>query len=871
MSVRNVYHQYKKVVHLGVSPGLPFEESQRTLLYNVVALYGILIHSVFLVVNLVFKNYWLLIFSIAQVAIALLILLINTKRQGLNARQWLVILSTLTMFFGTFFLKNGNEYILLTYLIAAVIIFDKVWKYLLYAGVVIIFFSVLIVKSDVELASLTSDSIRGYINMIVALVLLTVSVHYFKLYYNSLIKKLESAREETRKSARLYEFLSAANDLILHANSENEIYTEICKLAIDTGGFTFALIASPDKATKIFKPYTWAGFEDGYLQVYDKYTNNTGSTAGDSPSWKVVEEGNYYYSNDIANDPIAAVWAHEALKRGYRAFINLPVKKQGAVSSLLILYSYKVNFFTDNELAMLVRVVENIELAISAFHSEKKRRDTEIQLNKVTQAVEQSAASIVITDVAGNIEYVNPAFTRVTGYSFDEAVGRNPNMLKTGYTSEGEYRSLWDKLMQKEGWQGVFKNKKKNGDTYWENASISPIVNGEGEITSFVAVKEDITEQKNAELAFKERNIFIETALENLPIGIAINKINDGTVTLMNKQFSEIYGWPEELLTDIDSFIDHVYPDKEASAATIARIMEDIASGDPTRMNWEDITITTQHNGKRIVNAKNIPIYGQGLMISTVVDVTEKKHAELQLKELNTQLSTRAKELATSNTELEQFAYVASHDLQEPLRMVTSFLTLLELHYAASLDEKALQYINFAVDGSKRMKKVILDLLEFSRVGRHFGEMEQFDVNEVVNEALLLNQKEVVASGAAIKTNPLPIVHSYKIPLGHVFQNLVANALKYRSEGIAPQIEINCAALPEHWRFSVKDNGIGIEPEYFEKIFVIFQRLHNQKQYSGTGIGLAICKKIIESLGGNIWVESEKIKGACFYFTIPRT
>jgi light-regulated signal transduction histidine kinase (bacteriophytochrome) len=237
---------------------------------------------------------------------------------------------------------------------------------------------------------------------------------------------------------------------------------------------------------------------------------------------------------------------------------------------------------------------------------------------------------------------------------------------------------------------------------------------------------------------------------------------------------------------------------------------------------------------------------------------------------LHKNLQKHAKELAISNAELEQFAYVASHDLQEPLRMVTGFLTQIEKKYGDLIDDKGKQYIAFAVDGAKRMRQIILDLLEFSRVGRMEDKLETVDLNEVVEEVQILFSKKIKEKLATILVDPLPVIHSYKSPMRQVFQNLISNALKYDREGIPSQIKIKVTELKTHWQFAVTDNGIGIDKEYFDKIFIIFQRLHNKDEYSGTGMGLAVTKKIIENLGGKIWVESEEGKGCTFYFTIKK-
>jgi signal transduction histidine kinase len=237
----------------------------------------------------------------------------------------------------------------------------------------------------------------------------------------------------------------------------------------------------------------------------------------------------------------------------------------------------------------------------------------------------------------------------------------------------------------------------------------------------------------------------------------------------------------------------------------------------------------------------------------------EKRAAELILAN---------KELAVSNAELEQFIFVASHDLQEPLRMITSFMTQLEKKYGDVVDEKGRQYINFAMDGAKRMRQIILDLLSFSVAGSVEDDIEEVDCEKLINEIIAQNHRQAEELQARFNLGKLPVIETYRKPLRQVFQNLVSNSLKYCKQGKPPVISITCKQTKTHVRFAIKDNCIGIASEYFDKIFIIFQRLHNRDEYSGTGMGLAITKKIVENLGGEIWVKSEEGEGSTFYFTI---
>jgi light-regulated signal transduction histidine kinase (bacteriophytochrome) len=270
------------------------------------------------------------------------------------------------------------------------------------------------------------------------------------------------------------------------------------------------------------------------------------------------------------------------------------------------------------------------------------------------------------------------------------------------------------------------------------------------------------------------------------------------------------------------------------------------------------------------ISSRHIDFKGRIGRLVIAHDVTDKVQAEQQLNEANQALSLRAKELSASNKELEQFAYVASHDLQEPLRMVSSFLQLLEKKYKDLLDDTGKQYIHFAVDGAERMKRLILDLLTYSRAGTSKELSASIDMNEIARDVASTFTFALKDSGGEIILNELPVITAVRSQMQQLLQNLVSNGIKYRRSD-PPRIEISCEEQEQFWIFKVSDNGLGIDNRFFEKIFIIFQRLHNKTEYSGTGIGLAICKKIVERHGGSIHVESEPGKGSTFIFSIKKS
>ena len=292
--------------------------------------------------------------------------------------------------------------------------------------------------------------------------------------------------------------------------------------------------------------------------------------------------------------------------------------------------------------------------------------------------------------------------------------------------------------------------------------------------------------------------------------------------------------------------------------------------GDPdeiTARYLRDVDVTSTYRGElrapggRVLDHRRETMPDGGY-VNTFTDITELKRAEEALEK-------RAGELARSNADLEQFAYVASHDLQEPLRMVASYCQLLQRRYAEQLDDRANEYIDYAVDGAHRMKQLVDDLLAYSRAGQSEAQRDLIDANGVLENVLKNLEAIIKENDAEITHDELPHVRVRPGELAQIFQNLIGNAIKYRGKD-QPCVHLSVAERPGYYEFSVADNGIGIAPEYAGKVFQIFQRLHTKQEYSGTGIGLAICKKIIESNEGRIWFEPNPGGGSIFHFTLPR-
>ena len=368
------------------------------------------------------------------------------------------------------------------------------------------------------------------------------------------------SKEALKNSKRFYEFTSKVNDLILYATDEAELFRQVTRIAVESGGFLFSFIGGPDSRGNTLRIDAYAGYEAGYLAILQSKFSIEDSAEGNGPSGKAIREGKHFICNDIEHDPQMIVWRDEALKRGYRSSIALPIVPEQKAEFIFTLYAGKPFSISEDEVLLLDRVAANISFALKNLRNNKKRSETEIRLKIIMQAVEQNSASVVITDIHGNIEYVNPAFCTLSGYSFTEALGQNPRILKSGYTTAPEYDLLWDQLVHHQTWSGIFCNRRKDGSLYWESAVISPILNEAGDITHYVSVKENITARKELEEDLKEKIRIIEVAQNVAQIGTYIIDLKSRTWE-SSAIFDQIFGLDPKFEKQMDQFYALVLPE----------------------------------------------------------------------------------------------------------------------------------------------------------------------------------------------------------------------------------------------------------------------------------------------------------------------
>ncbi|MEO7046781.1 MAG: PAS domain S-box protein, partial [Ferruginibacter sp.] len=485
--------------------------------------------------------------------------------------------------------------------------------------------------------------------------------------------------------------------------------------------------------------------------------------------------------------------------------------------------------------------------------AEKKLKQSLEERNAILESIGDTFFAV---DKNWTATYWNKNAEIMLGIAREKVIGKNIWDIFTGELYDKNYAFSKIALEKNEIQHYEFFYSVNNG---WYEVSIFPAENG------LSVYFKNITERKIASELIIDANETYNLVSRATNDVIWDWNVVTGHVQRSPENMKLVFGYNEAVeINNNDFWNEHIHPDDIESVKQRFEVL----------FNNIDESFMESEYRFRKADGTYAYVYDKGYIIRDAAGKPQRLIGAAQdvtrLKENEFLLEIKAKELEVSNAELEQFAFVASHDLQEPLRMVTSFLTQLKKNYEPALDERANNYINFAVDGAVRMRQIILDLLEYSRIGRMKQHVEKVAVKEVVEEVMLLAQKKIQELDAVIIFDDLPDVNTCRPPLFRLFQNLVMNALKFAKLGVPPKIEIAAIDEGTRWKFAVKDNGIGIEKDYFDKIFILFQKLHNREEYAGNGIGLSVAKKIVETMGGTIWVESTEGNGSTFFFTIKK-
>lgn len=495
--------------------------------------------------------------------------------------------------------------------------------------------------------------------------------------------------------------------------------------------------------------------------------------------------------------------------------------------------------------------------------TERKQADAALRESEARFRLtfELAGSGIAHVSLDGHLLRVNRSLCAILGYSDRELVGRTVKEL-----SYPEDRDKTDaaraRLRSGELESARFQKRylRKDGATVWVDLTVALVRDAGGKPLYEIAVFDDDTERKHAESALRESEARFRSLTE-VSSDWYWEQDEDLRYTQLSRGIEDSIGVPAA------EFIGKRRWDSVVIGLSEADWTAHKAALD-AHQPFQDLEYGRYDARGRLhyISASGKPIFDDSGCFSGYRgvgrDITGRKLAETELRQAHD-------ELARSNAELEQFAYVASHDLQEPLRMVSSYTQLLLRRYGERFDGDAKEFMDYIVDGAARMKQLIEDLLAYSRVGTRGGKFRPVACEEALDKALVNLRAALEAGGATVTHDPLPVLEIDDSQIAQLFQNLIGNALKFHGAE-APRVHVGAAEHETEWEFLVRDNGIGIEPEYFERIFLVFQRLHNKSEYPGTGIGLAICKKVVDRHGGRIWVESRPGEGSTMHFTLPK-
>ena len=627
--------------------------------------------------------------------------------------------------------------------------------------------------------------------------------------------------------------------------------------------------------------YTNSAVEDGVIYATAKNIteeknlrelNRQAGSLAKIGSWELdLKTENVFWSNEVhqmhGTDPNLFLPKLETAINFYREDFQELVKSefQNAIDTKSY-FDFEAILVTAKKKEIWVRAIGKTEFIgdkctriYGSFQDIHIPKMLELRISEILGSISDAFYAI---DKNWRIIYFNKEAELLFQVTEKEAIGKNLWELfqnAVGTELEKIYRKIFITL-QPENFEFIYP-----GDGKWYEVSAYPSAGG------LSVYFKNIDERKEADLKLHQANERFEKATEATNDAIWDWDIKE-KVFYRSNGIERFFG--NEALKSLP---EKDYWSNKFHLEDVDKINTSLAEAidDPLTTRWEcEYRILGENNNIVFVIDRGVIVRneeGEAIrMVGAMTDISEQKHMTLQLGELNKSLQNYTQELERSNEELEQFAFVASHDLQEPLRMISSFLDQLQRKYGDQLDQKAHQYIYFATDGAKRMKQIILDLLKYSRASISTDALEEVDLNEVLSEYMQLRRKIIGEKLAVINFEEMPTLHSYKAAVTQIFHCLLDNALKYTQATTQPKISIQVLEKESEWQFSIADNGIGIDAQFYDKIFTIFQRLHNRDDYSGTGIGLSIAKRHVEFLKGRIWVSSEQGVGSVFYFTVPK-
>jgi PAS domain S-box-containing protein len=592
---------------------------------------------------------------------------------------------------------------------------------------------------------------------------------------------------------------------------------------------------------------------------------------------------------DILTDPLWADYSGVAAEHRLRAAWSTPIHDHGGgLLGTLCIYYREPRRPGSGELDLIARAVHVMRIAI-----ERKRAEEEIR--KLTAGLEQRVAErtaelqaanatlsdfkaaldrhaiVAITDARGVITYANDKFSTISKYPCEELLGQDHRLVNSGHHPKAFMRDLWQTIASGRVWKGEIKNRAKDGSDYWVDSTIVPFLGPDGKPAQFITIRSDITERKRAEKALRESEERVRLATDAARIGVWERDPKSNLLRWDARMFA-IYGIPAtpEGLVSYRDWQARVLPadlpeQEERLQRTIGTCGQDQREFHIVRAS--DHAVRVIQAAERVIPGVN----GEAARIVGVnLDITERKRSEEEINELNADLQRHAAELVESNKELEAFSYSVSHDLRAPLRAVDGFSRMVLADYAPKLDEEGRRMLGVIRGEAQRMGRLIDDLLAFFRLGRQSIEATGIEMEALARSVFDELAAQEPSDRVRLDLRPLPPARGSEAMIRQVWVNLIGNAIKFTKERELAEIEIGVWDGGNSGRiYYIKDNGIGFDMRYADKLFGVFQRLHSQEEFPGTGVGLALVQRIVKRHGGRVWAEGQVGQGATFYFTLP--
>lgn len=641
-----------------------------------------------------------------------------------------------------------------------------------------------------------------------------------------------------KKLERILAFQSTLTEIAENSSYLEDALIACVRLIKDNINSDAAKVLLHTGNEEVLETYFSINLSESYLK--ETYLFDLASNFG-----KIILKNHITYTNltNIDKTP----FYNELIKEGLRNYVSIPIRIDGKVKIIFLFYYKYLDNIPDFYKNIIEAITPSLENTLRRIHTNERLLEGE----KLYQSLVNNHMDLILRiTIDGRIKYLNPMVSYLLERNYKELIDTNAinfihnnDIEKSKFAlgrvlATGKDSTIVNRINTPTGLKWI----------YWIIATIADRTGGIGEIQ---LVGRDITQLKTVEAELKTSKKRIDLLLSSISDGF-MSIDSNGKIDYINGRALEIFR----------------IPNSDISPEEFRKYLKSMF--EVTFVNFFYMFLSKKVDGQTEIFCKKSGKWfvfyfypfanGTSILIS---DITKQKEAEKELK-------LYSQKLEESNQELQNFAYVASHDLQEPLRMVASFTQLLEKKYSSQLDDKAKEYIRFATEGASRMRELINNLLDYSRVTTQAKPFTELNLNDIANKALQNLKVLIDDSNAAISCNRLPIIDGDETQIIRVFQNIIGNAIKYRKKDIIPQIKITCSEDKTNYIVAIEDNGIGFDTKYSGKIFKIFSRLHTKEEYEGTGIGLSICKKIVERHNGFISVESQLELGSVFKLHFPK-